>query len=142
MCVFGGAISALISLTTRYSITWINSLGIRLRTARVAALFLPATLLWGQATTSLRGVISDSQGAVVAGASVKVIQTDAGLSRTVLTDESGGYQFVQMPPGAYDVTVMTPGFAVMTRRNLQLPVDTPITLNLMLQLSTVSESVN
>jgi hypothetical protein len=118
------------------------SIGFRLRTARIAVLLFAGTLIWGQASTSLRGVISDSQGAVVAGASVKIIQTDAGLSRTVLTDEGGGYQFVQMPPGAYDVTVMKPGFAVMTRRNVQLPVDTPITLNLTLQVSTVSETVN
>jgi len=115
---------------------------LRLRTTRIAVLLSAGMLIWGQASTSLRGVISDSQGAVVAGASVKVIQTDSGLSRTVLTDASGGYQFVQMPPGAYDVTVMKPGFAVMTRRNVQLPVDTPITLNLTLQVSTVSETVN
>jgi hypothetical protein len=61
---------------------------------------------------------------------------------SILTDPSGEYQFAQVPPGSFTVTVQKEGFAIFTQRGLQLHVNTPAILNLTLEVASVAESVN
>src|SRR5580765_6302380 len=73
-----------------------------------------ATLTFGQsATTSLRGTISDARGAVLNGAGVTISNAATGFSRTVKSDDQGVYQFLEVPPSTYVVTVNASGFAVV-----------------------------
>jgi len=108
--------------------------------SRYFALFLStflalAALTFGQsATTSLRGTISDAKGAVLAGASVTLNNEATGFSRTTKTDDQGVYQFVEVPPATYILTVNAAGFAVTKRENLVLQVSSPATVNLSLQV--------
>ncbi|WP_260735615.1 TonB-dependent receptor [Tunturiibacter lichenicola] len=80
------------------------------------ALVLLATSLfsYGQATSvnggSIQGSITDPSGAVVAGASVTVLDTDTGSSKTVITDKAGFYSVGPLNPGSYTVTVVGSGF--------------------------------
>jgi hypothetical protein len=98
---------------------------------------------WGQdATTSVRGEVKDNQGGVVPGAIVELVRTDTGLRRNIVTDSSGEYQFAQVPPGSYTVTVQKPGFSILTQRGVQLQVNTPAILNMTLEVASVAESVN
>ena len=97
---------------------------------------------WGQATTSLRGQINDAQGAAIEGAKVTLQNGQTGFHRAVLTDAAGTYQFLQMSPGTYAMTVEKPGFAQITQSSIELLVNTPATLNATMQVSGVSSSVN
>src|SRR5258707_11585146 len=81
------------------------------------------------ATTSLRGTVYDSKGAVVSGATVTITDNQTGFSRTAKTDSQGEYQFVQIPPATYVVTVAATGFAMLKEENVRLMVSTPATLN-------------
>src|SRR4029077_2931822 len=65
-----------------------------------------------------------------------------GFKRSVITDSTGAYQFLQIPPGGYVIVVEKPGFSISTQNGVQLLVNTPATLNVALQLATVSTSVN
>src|ERR1700737_765299 len=94
------------------------------------------------ATTSLRGAIKDNQGGAVPDAVVDLLRTDTGLRRSIVTDSAGEYQFVQVPPGSYTVTVQKPGFSILTQRGLQLQVNTPAILNMTLEVASVNEAVN
>jgi hypothetical protein len=58
-----------------------------------------------QVTTSLRGEVRDNQGGVIPAAEVELLRTDTGVGRKVMTTEDGAYQFSQVPPGAYTITV-------------------------------------
>ncbi|MGC2403990.1 MAG: carboxypeptidase-like regulatory domain-containing protein [Acidobacteriaceae bacterium] len=87
------------------------------------------------ATTSLRGEISDSKGLVVSGATVTLSNAATGFSRTTRTDGQGVYQFLEIPPANYVLTVDAPGFAKTKRENLLLQVSTPATVNLSLQVA-------
>ena len=57
------------------------------------------SVAWGQATTSLRGHVTDSSGAVIPGAQVKLSLTATGTIRQGTTDASGEYQFSQVSLG-------------------------------------------
>jgi hypothetical protein len=93
------------------------------------------TQVWGQAsTTSLRGTVSDPQAAVVAGATVKISNASTGFSQATETNEQGVYQFFQIPPGTYTLTVSKSGFASVKEENLQLMVNLPAAANVVMNV--------
>ena len=49
--------------------------------------------------------------------------------------KTGDYQFLQVPPGAYLLSIEKPGFSVSTQQDVQLLVNTPATLNVAMQLA-------
>lgn len=102
-------------------------------------LFLMTLVVRAQATTSLSGTVTDPQGAVVAGATVTLTDEATGLTRTTTTNERGFFQFVQIPPGTYDLRVEQTGFKTIVRENLELLVNTPMRLDL--QFTEVGEIV-
>jgi hypothetical protein len=104
--------------------------------ALVVAFFVVfAALVCAQTgTTSLRGVVSDAKGAVLPDATVTVTDKQTGYSRSVKTDGHGEYQFLQLPPSTYTVTVKGSGFAELKQEGVQLLVDVPSTMNFDLQV--------
>ena len=69
--------------------------------------FAPGSPTWPQSssTTSLRGTIVDPINAVVLGADVALANPDTGFARTMKTDERGVYQFLEIPPNTYSLTI-------------------------------------
>src|SRR3954447_7931565 len=78
-------------------------------------------------TTSLRGTVTDSKGAVIPKASVTLGRAETGFNRTVQTDQTGSYQFLQIPPGTYKITITSPAFA-KSEQVVQLLVNLPATV--------------
>jgi Carboxypeptidase regulatory-like domain len=105
---------------------------------RLAILWLLLSLLGSfaaaQSTTSLRGVISDAKGALLPGATVKINDLQTGFSRIVTSGQDGVYQFLQIPPATYTVTVVAAGFVAIKREHVTLQVNTPATLNFTAQV--------
>ncbi len=99
-----------------------------------ASLFTPRAIAQG-ATTSLRGEISDAKGLVVPGATVTLSNGATGFMRTTKTDGQGVYQFLEVPPANYLLTVEAAGFAKTKRENVLLQVSSPATLNISLQVA-------
>src|SRR5580704_11484549 len=90
-----------------------------------------ATFVHGQSsTTSLRGTISDPQSAILPDATVTLTNPATGFSESKKTDRDGVYQFLQLPPGTYTLTVTKAGFAALKEGNLQLLVNVPATSNI------------
>ena len=115
---------------------------IRSRALIVLMALASISAVWGQATTSLRGIVSDLQGGSVASATAALLNDQTGFKRSVISDATGAYQFLQVPPGAYVLIVEKPGFAVSTQQGIQLLVNTPATLNVVLQLASITTTVN
>jgi hypothetical protein len=97
---------------------------------------------YSQATASLRGTITDPSGAVILDAAVTIESSDNGTIRKSTTDTQGEYSFLQVAPGNYKLAAEKPGFATMTKGDVQLLVNTPATLDLKMSLSTTGEVVN
>ncbi len=106
----------------------------------VAAMLGGAVQLMAQ-TSSLLGVVSDAQGAVVPGAVVTLTNTDTSSARKELTNEKGGYEFVQIPPGPYRIEIQKPGFET-DAASLTLQVNEPGTVNFRLKVGQVNDVVN
>ena len=117
-----------------------------IRGAVLALLFslvtsLLASLAAAQSTTSLHGVVSDPKGALLSGATVRLNDPKTGFTRTVTSGSDGVYQFLQIPPATYIVTVSATGFANVKHENVTLQVSTPATLNVTLQVQGAHEQV-
>ena len=63
---------------------------------------------------SLMGSVTDSSGAGVSRASIRVTNEDTGSVRATVTSTNGEYQIYDILPGTYAVTVTSPGFAPVT----------------------------
>jgi hypothetical protein len=89
---------------------------------RAVACLIAAGVLAAQTGTegSILGIVRDSSGAVLPGASVKVTNTETGLTQTVTTDENGYFQVLALPRGIYSVVVSMPSFAMWQLNNLEL----------------------
>src|SRR5271157_2299153 len=111
--------------------------------ARVLACFTLSMcgLAAGQATTSLRGTISDPTGSTVAGAKVVLSNSESRTERSATTAEQGEYQFLFVPPGTYSMTVTATGFRPYKLAGLQLLVNTPATINAQLKVGASNEVV-
>ena len=95
---------------------------------------LLSSLLAAQSTTSLHGVVSDAKGAVLSGATLRIYDSQTGFARTVTSGGDGVYQFLQIPPATYALTISAKGFANIQRENLTLLVNSPATLNFTMQV--------
>jgi hypothetical protein len=80
-------------------------------------------LAWGQATAQIHGVVEDTTGAVISGASVKASQTETGLVRTVTTEMDGSFIIPNLPLGPYSLEVAKDGFATVVRSGIVLQVN-------------------
>ncbi len=90
--------------------------------------------------SSLNGVVTDANGAVVPDAKVTIQNTDTTATRTTVSNQRGEYELVQVAPGKYEVTVEKPGFTTETSEVL-LQTNTPATVNVALKLGTVNQTV-
>jgi hypothetical protein len=98
-------------------------------------------ILYGQATGSFSGTVSDKAGAVVAGASVKAISQDTGLSREARTDDSGHYLIPVLPVAFYRIRVESQGFQPAEQKDIRLQVDEHREVDFSLVPASVTSSV-
>src|SRR5437867_4351344 len=97
--------------------------------------------VWGQATAQISGGVQDQSGAVLPGVDVTATQTDTGISRMTVTNETGYYVLTNLPTGPYRLEAGLPGFRTVVRTGIVLQVNSNPTINLVLQVGQVSETV-
>ena len=93
------------------------------------------------ATTSLRGTIKDAKGALVQGATVTLANSATGFSRATKSGSDGVYQFLEVPPATYTLTIASAGFATVKQDKVTLQISQPATLDLTLQVRGATEVV-
>ena len=92
-------------------------------------------------TGNVSGIIEDSNGGAVAGATVIITNQATALTRTVVTTDSGQFNFPVLPPDDYIVTVEKAGFSKIEQREVQVTVGRTVTLKLALQPGEVNAVV-
>ena len=108
-------------------------------TGILIALAIPAA---GQVLTSrVDGTVQDQSGAVIPGASVTLTNVETNISLEAETNEVGLYVFPQAPAGPYTITTKLSGFKSTVLEGIQIEVDTPATIDIVLEVGVVDETV-
>jgi len=106
--------------------------------AAVAGLLLPAL---AQAQ-SLAGVARDASGAVLPGVTVEASSSALiEKTRSVVTDDRGQYQIIDLRPGAYKVTFSLAGFATVSREAIQVTGGGVTTVNADMRVGQIQETI-
>jgi hypothetical protein len=112
------------------------------RVSLVALFFGCSALVFGQATSSLRGTVSDTSGAAIPKAAVTLSNAATGFARTTATASDGTYQFVELTPGKFQLSIEAPGFKKAELNDIEVLVSTAATADVALQVGTQAEKVN
>jgi len=93
-------------------------------------------------TGEIDGTVTDRSGAVVPGATVKIINADTGqLVRTIKSNGHGDYTAPLLQVGTYDIRVFAPGFEVANTQGIQVNVGDTLSINLKLVVGEASASI-
>jgi hypothetical protein len=117
---------------------------------RVSSWISIASLFFGCATfavaqgsyrAQLRGVVTDTSGAVVVKARVTITDVGTNISSSANTDEKGEYYFTGLRPSTYTVKAEATGFRSVRRTNVVLAVDQQSSLNITLGMAGVTTTI-
>jgi hypothetical protein len=91
--------------------------------------------------STVRGAVRDQQGNAVAVATVMLADAERNFTRTQTTGDEGTYTFTAVPPGAYRVGVEAAGFKKALVGRVSALVDTPVDVDVSLEVGSVSETI-
>ncbi|MBI1897421.1 MAG: TonB-dependent receptor, partial [Acidobacteria bacterium] len=109
--------------------------------ALVGALLSGQALVAQESRATLIGKVSDTTGAVIPGAPVRVTNVATGVAVSVVTNAAGNYEVPYLLPGAYRVEVEMAGFKRSVRDAIELRVSDRLTLDFTLDVGEVTESI-
>ncbi|RSL17748.1 carboxypeptidase family protein [Edaphobacter aggregans] len=107
----------------------------------VSSASLPA---WAQSQSingTIRGLVSDSTGAPIAGATVTVKNLDTGYTRIVTSAGDGLYIAPDLPVGTYSVSAQAAGFALLTQTGIHLAAGNETVIDQVLKAGSVATVV-
>jgi outer membrane receptor protein involved in Fe transport len=114
-----------------------KGLALLLLSLLLAATFVSAQTFRG----SILGTVTDTSGAVLPGATVKVKNTGTGLERTTQTSAEGNYTITELPIGTYSVTITQAGFQTSVTSNVAVDVSTDRRVDIALKPGQISDTV-
>ena len=91
---------------------------------------------------TLGGTVSDASGALIPGVTVTATNSATGIVTTVLSNESGAYQFASLQTGTYTVSAELAGFQTQTIKAVALGVSQQVRLNFSLQVGGVAQNLD
>lgn len=107
----------------------------------VLAAFLSAYAQVDYSTGTLRGTVTDPQGAVVAGATVTVTNPSTGITKTAKSGNDGSYQVPALLPGTYTVTINGAGFSKEVAKGIEVSVGQVLIYDAHMKVGSASETV-
>ena len=94
-----------------------------------------------QQPSSVRGSVEDASGAVVAGATVTLVDQAGQTAYEIVTDGSGAFAFEKVLPGSYQVRTEFPGFDPIVRSITVASGRRTVVPKLVLQVARVTQEV-
>src|SRR2546425_2905161 len=104
-------------------------------------LCLCSSIAWGQSTAQINGTVTDQSGAVLPGVEVTATQTETGLTRSVVSNETGSYVLPNLPVGPYRLEAGLPGFRKFAQTGIVLQVGSNPVINISLAVGQVTDTV-
>ncbi len=109
-----------------------------------ALLLIVALVPVGRAQTTsgtILGTLTEQTGAVLPNTQVRLTNTATSDTRVTNTNQAGFYQFVNVPPGTYDLTVTKQGFKTLHQGPVSLQVEGSLQINLAMQVGSQTQTV-
>src|SRR5688572_3596716 len=97
--------------------------------------------VWAQATAQVSGTVRDQSGAVLPGVEVSATQTETGISRNTITNETGSFILPNLAVGPYRFEAALPGFRTFLQTGIVLQVNSNAVINPILEVGQVTEQV-
>ena len=91
---------------------------------------------------TVSGVLTDANGAVIAGANVVLTNTETTVSRTTVTNGEGFYRFDAVDLGTYTLKFSASSFATLTKSNIVVSANQTATVDAQLAPGTQEVSVD
>lgn len=92
-------------------------------------------------TGAVVGTVSDSMGAVIAGATITVINQSTDVILRTTSNRQGQYQVLALIPGNYTVESTANGFSSVAVKNIRINVQSRVAVNFTLKVGMVTEKV-
>lgn len=109
-------------------------------TFAIAVAMLAGTVSAQQTRSDVTGSVSDESGAAVSGATARLLSTSNGDVILTETDEQGRFDFRNVSPGMYLLSVNSSGFSEFSTE-IRVAGATPFTIDVVLPVGNISESV-
>ncbi|MCU1326218.1 MAG: Outer rane receptor for ferrienterochelin and colicin [Bryobacterales bacterium] len=106
-----------------------------------AFLMLAICPLNGQVAARISGYARDSSGAAIPGTSITATSSAQQLKRTTVSDDSGSYELLALPPGVYVVQAEKDGFQRQVQTGVSLTTGQSLRLDLELTIGAVQSEV-
>src|SRR5271168_4938965 len=106
-----------------------------------AAISFLAAAAWAGVGGSVSGTVKDSSGAVIAGATVVVTNTDTGVQQTVTASDKGAYAFASFPVGHYQLDFTSPGFRPYRRTGVVVDANSELLVDATLEVGAKTDTV-
>src|SRR5688572_3898210 len=97
--------------------------------------------VWAQATAQISGTARDQSGAVLPGVEIRVTQSETGVARDTITNETGSYVLTNLPIGPYRLEASLPGFRTYAQTGIVLQVNSSPAINVVLEVGQVAETI-
>jgi hypothetical protein len=112
----------------------------KLRNVLLPAVFAAAT--WAQSYLGgIRGTVLDGSGKVIGETKITIVDEGGGTQRSALSSGEGAYAFSQVVPATYTIVAEVPGFKKFERKHVIVGTQEFVSLDLKMELGSVSESV-
>lgn len=92
-------------------------------------------------SAGIKGTVTDASGSVMPKATVVAEDAEKGIRRTAVTDSSGEYRFMGLPPATYNVTAELAGFQTQIQKGLVITVGETATLDFHMKVASLRETV-
>ena len=114
---------------------------VSLLSGAVSLLLLTVTAFAQDYRGRIEGVVTDPSQAVIAGATVTLVNVNTGVQTVRQTSPTGLYLFDLLDPGTYSLTVENAGFGKFVQQNIVVQTRGDVTVNAALSPGTVTETV-
>jgi hypothetical protein len=91
-------------------------------------------------TGQISGTVTDSQGALLANATVTAVNKNTQSKRSVQSNSTGAYTITNLQPGWYEVAIEAPGFA-KSLKQVQVTVGSKVALDAAMRVTAESTAV-
>jgi carboxypeptidase family protein len=90
---------------------------------------------------SISGSVRDSSGAAIPQAAVTATETGTGVQQTTASDDTGGYSFLSLPVGRYDIEVTRAGFKPYRRSDVAIDVNSALVVDAVLEVGGRNDTI-